>query len=223
MPNCLNNMSWRDIRSLGVSAPAFIRIGDFKDCLLKDGSQVQFRVIGINHDVTEDGRVVPLTWEMVDCMPSRYPWCRGDNVEVAWGNTYIFGAMNYPDGEVYQLIPDEIIEIAVPVVKKTAVVTEDSFDIVDSVSKFFLKSEVETFGRAIYSADGEGNWYAWYRQEGTPWYKNRNGGREYTMLRSPVKGNPGYFCIVAADGYANPDFASYSYGLAPAFCSNLNT
>ena len=125
--------------------------------------------------------------------------------------------MNDPDGDVYRLMPDGIIEVAVSIVKPTAKVTDDSFEIVNSTAKFFIKSEAETFGRAIYFAPGEGHWYGWYRQEGVPWYKLRNGGREYTMERSPVKGCPGIFCSVTTNGAADIDSAYTSLGLAPAF------
>ena len=125
--------------------------------------------------------------------------------------------MNDPDGDVYRLMPDGIIEVAVSIVKPTAKVTDDSFEIVNSTAKFFIKSEAETFGRVIYSAPGEGHWYGWYRQEGVPWYKLSNGGREYTMERSPVKGCPGNFCFVNTSGTANNFYATNSLGLAPAF------
>lgn len=217
MPNCLNNMSWDALKRLGTAAPATAHIGDFKDEVLKDGSPVQFRIIGINHDVTSDGRIVPLTWEMVDCMPNRYPWCLDGDVRGSWPDSYLFRAMNDPDGDVYQLMPDGIIEVAVPIVKQTAKVVGDSFEIVNSTEKFFIKSEAETFGRAIYSAPGEGHWYGWYRQEDVPWYKLRNGSREYTMLRSPSCSNAASFCIVVTNGTAYDYSASLSYGLAPAF------
>lgn len=217
MPTCLNDMSWSALRNLGTAVTATAHLGDFKDAVLKDGSPVQFRVIGTNHDVTRDGRVLPLTWEMVDCMPRRYPWCRDGDAEGSWPDSWLFRAMNEPDGDIFRLMPDEILEVAVPIVKPTAKVTDDSFEIIESVAKFFIKSEVETFGRNIYSAPGEGHWYGWYRREGTPWYKLRNGGREYTMERSPVKGCPGSFCIVNTGGGAYTNYAWYSSGLAPAF------
>ena len=125
--------------------------------------------------------------------------------------------MNDPDGDVYQLMPDGIIEVAVPIVKQTAKVVGDSFEIVNSTEKFFIKSEAETFGRAIYSAPGEGHWYGWYRQEDVPWYKLRNGSREYTMLRSPYYNFAFSFCLVHTNGTATGNAASYSLGLAPAF------
>ena len=89
--------------------------------------------------------------------------------------------------------------------------------LVESEDKFFIKSEVEMYGRAIYSAPGEGHWYEWYRQENVPWYKLRNGNRDYTMLRSQMKDDTAYFCSVGTNGNAYGDLASFSYGLAPAF------
>ena len=73
------------------------------------------------------------------------------------------------------------------------------------------------YGRAIYSAPGEGHWYEWYRQENVPWYKLRNGNRDYTMLRSQMKDDSTAFCDVTTTGTANINGAWNSYGLAPAF------
>ena len=68
MPECLDNMPWRSLKGLGDMAPDFLRLGDFKNVRLKDDTLVQFRIIGFKHDVTKSGRILPLTWEMVDCL-----------------------------------------------------------------------------------------------------------------------------------------------------------
>ena len=73
------------------------------------------------------------------------------------------------------------------------------------------------YGRTIYSAPGEGHWYEWYRQENVPWYKLRNGNREYTMLRSQMKDDSSTFCCVNTSGDALYYNAWNSLGLAPAF------
>ena len=72
MSECLDYMPWSSIRGLSTMAPAALKLGDFKNDKLKDGTPVQFCIIGFNHDVTKFGLVIPMTWEMVDCMPNRY-------------------------------------------------------------------------------------------------------------------------------------------------------
>ena len=125
--------------------------------------------------------------------------------------------MNDPNGDIYKLMPDAILEFAVPVLKLSVDVAEGEDKLIESEDKFFIKSEVEMFGRAIFSAPGEGHWYEWYRQENVPWHKMRNGNREYTMLRSQMKDDSSAFCNVYTNGGASDTYAWHSYGLAPAF------
>lgn len=218
MPECLDSFPWRSLKGCGAMAPAMFKVGDYKNDVLKDGTPVQFRIIGFNHDKTRAGIVLPFTWEMVDCMPNRYPWNRRDTTEGSWERTYIRHLMNDLDGDIYNLLPDDIVELAVPVVKLTADTYTGENNLVETEDKFWIKSEKEMYGRNIYSAPGEGHWYEFYRQEDVPWYKLRRGEREYTMLRSPYYGNAYSFCRVYTSGAANHRYASYSSGLAPAFC-----
>ena len=169
------------------------------------------------HDVTKSGLVVPMTWEMVDCMPNRYPWERESGNYGPWPTTDLRRRMNDPNGDIYKLMPDAILEFAVPILKLSVDVAEGEDKLVESEDKFFIKSEVEMYGRTIYSAPGEGHWYEWYRQENVPWYKLRNGNREHTMLRSQMKDDSSTFCAVNTGGDANLYAAGISYGLAPAF------
>lgn len=217
MPECLNYMPWSSLRGLGTMAPDILHVGDYKDDKLKDGTPVQFRLIGLNHDVTKSGLVVPMTWEMIDCMPNRYPWERESGHYGPWPTTDLYHRMNDPNGDIYKLMPDAILEFAVPVLKLSVDVAEGEDKLIESEDKFFIKSEVEMFGRAIFSVPGEGHWYEWYRQENVPWHKMRNGNREYTMLRSQMKDDSSTFCLVSTNGGADGSSASYSYGLAPAF------
>ena len=76
MPNCLDNMPWRSLKGLGKYAADFLQLGDYRNVVLKNGAQVQFRIIGFNHDKTSDGSLAPISWEMVDCLPNTYPWNR---------------------------------------------------------------------------------------------------------------------------------------------------
>ena len=120
MPECLDNMPWRSLKGLGDMAPDFLRLGDFKNVRLKDDTLVQFRIIGFKHDVTKSGRILPLTWEMVDCLPNRHRWNSNDTNRGSWGATELFHKMNDEDGVIYQLMPDEILEVVEPVIKLTA-------------------------------------------------------------------------------------------------------
>ena len=183
MPECLDNMPWRSLKGLGDMAPDFLRLGDFKNVRLKDDTLVQFRIIGFKHDVTKSGRILPLTWEMVDCLPNRHRWNSNDTNRGSWGATELFHKMNDEDGVIYQLMPDEILEVVEPVIKLTANTYDGANELLETECKFWIKSEKETFGRNIYSAPGEGHWYEYYRQEDVPWGKKRNGSAEFSLLR----------------------------------------
>lgn len=217
MPECLDNMPWRSLKGLGDMAPDFLKLGDFKNVRLKDDTLVQFRIIGFKHDVTKSGRILPLTWEMVDCLPNRHRWNSNDTNRGSWGATELFHKMNDEDGVIYQLMPDEILEVVEPVIKLTANTYDGANELLETECKFWIKSEKETFGRNIYSAPGEGHWYEYYRQEDVPWGKKRNGSAEYTMLRSPYYSGSYDFCFVSSDGAADYGYARNSYGVAPAF------
>lgn len=185
MPNCLDNMPWRSLKGLGKYAADFLQLGDYRNVKLKNGAQVQFRIIGFNHDKTSDGSLAPISWEMVDCLPNTYPWNRRDTNEGSWEATQIRHRINDADGDIHRLIPDEILDVVTPVIKQTADVYTGENRIIETLDSFWIKSEKELYGRNIYSAPGEGHWYEWYRQEDVAWFKLRNGNPEYTMLRSP--------------------------------------
>ena len=219
MAECLDSYSWYSLKGLGSIAPDLFHVGDFKNEVLRDGTPVQFRLIGFRHDISSrDRKPLMTTWEMVDCMPNRYPWYR-DEVpdDIDWGECYLHHIMNDPDGEVYNLMPSGIIDVAEPVIKLTNRFVHGEWELSESVDTFFIKSAQETWGRKMYAREGEGRWYEFYRQENTPWGKTRNGDSEWTMLRSPYYNGANAFCYVNAGGNASTSTSRYSYGLAPAF------
>ncbi len=138
MPECLDNMPWRSLKGLGDMAPDFLRLGDFKNVRLKDDTLVQFRIIGFKHDVTKSGRILPLTWEMVDCLQTGIVGIANDTNRGSWGATELFHKMNDEDGVIYQLMPDEILEVVEPVIKLTA----NTYDGANEL----LETEVQVFG-----------------------------------------------------------------------------
>lgn len=214
MSECLDDISWGSLKSYGQMALDMFRVGDYKTETLKDGQVVQFRIIGFNHDRTKSGVILPFTWEMCECLQHTYPWQETDTNKGSWAATWLRHQMNDPDGLIYKIMPDEIIQLAVPAVKLTA--TEDDL-ILETEDKFWIKSERELFGRNIFSHIGEGYWYEYYRQEGVPWGKKCNGGYVCTMLRSPRYYYASDFCGVRTNGSVSYYRASDSYGIAPAF------
>ena len=138
MPNCLDNMPWRSLKGLGKYAADFLQLGDYRNVVLKNGAQVQFRIIGFNHDKTSDGSLVPISWEMVDCLPNTYPWNRRDTNEGSWEATQIRHRLNDADGDIHRLIPDEILDVVTPVIKQTADVYTGENRIIETLDSFWI-------------------------------------------------------------------------------------
>ena len=217
MARCLDDYSWHSLKGYGSMAPLVFDVGDYKNVVLKDGTPAQFRIIGRNHDEAEDGSILPLTWEMVDCLPERYRMNQQNTNRGNWGSSDLYYQMNDHSGKIYRLMPDDIIEVAEPVIKLTAETHDRSNTIMRSVNKFFITSEKEVFGRNIYSAPGEGKWYEYYSMEDVPWYKLLNGERCSRWERSPYYDNSNNFCDVYSNGDMTAYSANRSLGLAPAF------
>lgn len=217
MPECLDSFPWQSLKGCGSMASAMFHVGDYKNERLKDGSAVQFRIIGFNHDRTSSGVVLPMTWEMVDGMGTRFQWNRNDSNAGSWEGSLMRQNMNKENGAIFRLMPEEIIEVAVPVIKLTANTQEEGCPIIETEDLFWIKSEKETYGRNFYSAPGEGRWYEYYRQEDVSYAKLRNGSLEVTALRSPYRRYSSYFCMVDRVGIPNGEYASYSCAVAPAF------
>ena len=219
MPECLDSYPWRSIKGCGDLAPAMFKIGDYKNVFLLDGREMQFRIIGFHHDRMPNGAAAPITWESVDCLPSRFSWNARNSNEGSWERTRLRHLMNDPDGDIYSLMPEDLRDVIAPVIKLTADTYNGENRIIEMEDKLWIKSEKEIFGRSFFSAPGEGHWYEWYRQEDVAWTKQRGGSNEYTMLRSPCLGGGSCFCMVGRHGIPSYGGAAGAFGVAPAFCT----
>lgn len=219
MPECLDGYPWRSIKGCGDLAPAMFKVGDYKNVVLLDGTEAQFRIIGFNHDKMANGMPAPITWEAVDCLRQRLSWNSRSTNEGSWENTQLRRLMNDLDGDIYRLLPEDLREVITPVIKLTADTYNGENRIIETEDKLWIKSEKEIFGRSILSAPGEGHWYEWYRQEDVAWTKKRGGNLEYTMLRSPYRSDGSCFCVVNGNGVAGCSGADGANGVAPAFCT----
>lgn len=89
-----------------------------------------------------------------------------------------------------------------------------------TTEKVFLLSEIEIFGTATYSKDGEGSQYEYYRTASNrykkPSYQSYAGA--FWWERSPCKDDNSDFCFVDNNSSANHSPARFTQGLAPAFC-----
>lgn len=122
------------------------------------------------------------------------------------------------NSEFLTLCSDELRSIVRPVIKLTSAGNK-SKDMIKSNDYFFILSEKELFGRAIYSAPGEGHWYEYYRQEDVPYFAtDMDLERVIRWLRSATYSTNNTFCNVYTDGSATSNLANCSLALLPGFC-----
>jgi hypothetical protein len=212
-------MSWRSIKGCGKMAPNLFNLGDYKDEKFKNGALARFQIIGFNHDETPDGAICPVTFDMAYCLPNRYHMNDRDTNQGSWEETRLRSDLNNENGQIYKIIPDEMIQYAEPVLKLTANTYNGENNIITTVDKFFVLSEKELYGRCFNSLPGEGKWYEYYRQEDIPWKKRRNDCDEYVWLRSPYASSSALFCFVPTTGAAVTNGAGTARGVS--FCFSL--
>ena len=91
-----------------------------------------------------------------------------------------------------------------------------------STDYFALPSEKEIFGSISYAnstAEASNTQFEWYQTAANRIKKAGNSGSaDNWWERSPYSGYSGRFCFVDSNGYANINYASYGYGLAPFGC-----
>ena len=179
-----------------------------------NGTNYRIDIIGKNHDDYADGSgKAPLTFQMHDCYGTTYQMNSSNTNSGGWTNCAM-RSTHLP--AILNLMPAEVKSAIREVQKKTSAGNQSS-SIQTTNDKLFLLSEIEIFGRTIYSFAGEGKQYAYY-QAGNSKVKNRNGIAHYWWGRSPGSSNSVYFCYVNSNGNAHANDASSLYGVAFGFC-----
>lgn len=212
----LDCLSWAKIDEIGRAGKAktLFALGATKKDYMKNGFVAEYQIMDFDHDdLADDSGKAPISWDMVALYKDEI-YMKRNSESSCWdecdGRTFL-------NGEFYENMSDELRVIVKPVWKLTA---NKNGEIVKSKDYVWLKSEKELFGRAIYSNDGEGHWYALFMQEDFPWFKlNGDNERDWQWLRSVDAGYTYYFCIVNASGAASNYYSGNSYGVAPDFCT----
>ena len=212
-PKCFNFISVHDNRNV-FSISEFDGIIDknfkYKRIMLKDGSEVTLDIIGKNHDVDENGNKTNLTL----CFHDIYTRREINYNYTNYGGWACCELRKWLNEEFFDLLPDWLQKKIVPVVKKTS----EDVEIVETVDKIFIPSEIEVFGKTKYSKEGEGEQYEFFKD----WHNRIKGLEEdkcstWYWLRSPYSGYHGSFCLVDSDGSCDIDDACLTGGVAPCF------
>lgn len=212
---CLDELSWADISAVGKAGKAREKfaLGATKVDLMKNGFKAVWKIIGFDHDVDTDGNKVPISWDLTTIYRDVLPMWDDDHNGDNWADTVWREKLN---GEILELMSDELQATIVPVVKLSA---KSNGEIIQTVDKLWVKSEKEMFGRNIYSHPGEGEWYEYYRQSDVPYYvEDEAGDRRWAYLRSAYYLSSYSFCSVYINGGPRVSTSDISSGVALGFC-----
>ena len=188
-----------------------------------NGTNYAFDVIGFNHDMLTDANAygsatatgkAGITFQMHDMFATEYPMNSSHTNSGGWkSSTMRTSTMATMKGYM-----PAAWQTAIKPVNKASGTGGGSTSGTETVSdSCFLLAEIEMFGSTTYSVSGEGTQYA-YDKAGNSTRKNKGGSAYSWWERSPYSGFNRNFCIVDSSGNKYINDASYSRGVAFAFC-----
>lgn len=181
-------------------------VGDYKTIELYTGEEVKMIVLDLGRDQLASGGTAKVSLGILS-MDGRFNMNPTDTNEGSWRDCLMRRRME----RIFRLLPPILQAHIKPVVKHTSAGQRNS-EIVATVDKLFLFSEVEIRGRTEYSYPGEDTQYDYFKLA-----VNRQFD-DYKWLRSPSSGYYNYFCRVNSTGIACNSSASNGYGVAFGFC-----
>lgn len=213
------NNSWEiiNLASTTNTIPSTWHVGDTKDITLTTGETLTMQIYGFNHDDLSSGGKSGITLGMKNLMEY------GRTLNTDAPNTGGFtGSTIYPwlQGDLYNNLPSDLKPYIKIVNKKTSAGSQMS-TINANAMKIFLFSEIEIFGKATYSATGEGMQYNYFQTSNNRIKRLSNGLGEISKWweRSPELANYYRFCSVTKEGNADYDSAhTQRYGICFGFC-----
>lgn len=195
------------------SIPSTWAVGDSKTMTIND-TDYQVDIIGKSHDDYADGSgKAPLTFQMHDCYKTTYQMNSNGSNSGGWTNCNM-RTTHLP--AIMALMPTAV-QSAIREVTKKSTIGGRSSTIETTSDKLFLLSEVEIFESIVFTYEGEGKRYDYYKN-GNPSLKYLNGTAQSWWQRSPYKSYGDDFCRVnneGNEGYTDPDT---ELGVAFAFC-----
>lgn len=213
--NSLEETSWSDLSIMskfGV-CDKYFKVGDTKNITV-NGVSYPVQIIGFNHDTLTSGGTAGMTFQLVNCLATKYQMETSNTNANGWEgclmrkttlNSTIYGQLNSD------------LKAVIKAVNKVSSVGNNSSGLETTSDKLFLLSEIEIFGSTTYSFAGEGKQYEYYAA-GNSTIKTVSGSADSWWERSPCSGYTGSFCRVGSDGNAYGSDASYSIGVAFGFC-----
>lgn len=178
-----------------------------------NGTSYQIDIIGKNHDTYATGGTAPLTFQMHDAYDEQG---KMNDSSTTTGGWEACDMRNLELPQILSLMPSEIKD-AIRLVQKKSGAGRMSSDITITNDKLFLLAEIEVFGEANESVQGEGIQYDYYAAGNSP-KKEKDGELINWWLRSPERLNNQRFIFTTVNGRARAYSASSSLYTSFAFC-----
>lgn len=211
----LNDMTWEQIQTISDAGKAtdYFNVGDTKNITL-DGVSYPVQIIGFNHDTKTDGGTAGITFQLVNCLDTKYKMETTNTNANGWEGCLM--RKTTLSNTIYGQLNSDL-KAVIKAVNKVSSVGNKSSSLETTSDKLFLLSEIEIFGSTTYSFAGEGKQYEYYAA-GNSTIKTVSGSANFWWERSPCSGNTNSFCGVDSDRTAANTSASYSCGVAFGFC-----
>lgn len=202
-----------DTRTVSLSAMEATGVGESHAA-----QDVEIAIIDFNHDDLQtaiSGKTKALiTVQQVDCLDTE-GYMNSTNTNVGgWTSS---ARRTWCNNVFYAALPNAWQSMVKTVQKKTSAGNQSDTINTDNDKCWFL-SEIEVFNTTSYSKTGEGSQYPYYTTTANR-IKKVNGSADAWWLRSPCGLSSANFVLMSSGGsvYYNVG-ASYTNGLAPAFC-----
>ena len=201
-----------------------------------DGTQeeVDMELVGYDHDMTPDGKTAGMTFVMKNILKDKY--IMGNSTILNRGGWAESDMRKYLIETVMPMLPDELIEVLVPVVKKTSIGggNVDVENIVETTDTIWLPALVEVdedytdpSKHAVYIA--EGSTYERMKNEvninDTKIKRikyDSNGMAQRYWLRTPVAMTSNEYWMIIKGGGSSNLYAAYTeHGVVFGFCVGI--
>lgn len=210
------NNTWEQIAAACQTGnvPDTWKVGDQKTMTI-GGTDYAIDIIGKNHDDYSDGSgKAPLTFQLHDGYKTMHPMHSTGSNTCGWRMSAM-RSTHLPS--VLALMPDGVRNSIREVNKRTSV-GGTSRTIETTADKLFLLTEIEVLAERVYSWDGEGSRYEYYRNGGSVRKYNPDGSVTAWWERSPHGTNSSSFCVVDTFGNGGYSNASHGFSVSFAFC-----
>lgn len=206
-----SDCSWKEFINITRAGRVrdFFKVSEKKEITLKNGEKVKIAIAGFDHDISETGETLPITLTFVDSLAEGYFMNAMATNKGGWKDCTM---RKKTMQEIFNLLPDELQAIIVASKKDG-----------ETIDKLFLPSEIEVFGKTVYSEDKDNKQYDFYKDKYNR-IKFRTDDEDdsgWWWLRSPYSGGSIDFCMVGSNGNAGNYDASDTSGVSPCFAIGI--